>query len=279
MTRPRIAIPLPTSTDDDYNNRCWKQYASAVEQSGGTPVAIALEQEPAIIARQAASCSGILLPGSPADVFPQKYGEEAHPKTATRDPSREAVDELLLQDAFNLRKPLLGICYGHQSMNVWKGGTLIQHLETGVDHTPGRSIEDAHQVVISASARHLHTAYGGGTVSVNSSHHQAVAVPGGGLHVAAHVAEDGTVEGVEGEEGFVVGVQWHPERTFATQPGSQRLFEDFVQAARNWKAPYADGPVEGSSSPHALPLASRGKGELLEASDGRDFGSPRALKP
>jgi putative glutamine amidotransferase len=152
----------------------------------------------------------------------------------------------LLQDAFNLHKPLLGVCYGHQSMNVWKGGTLVQHLETGVNHTPGRAIEDAHEVLLGSDARHLRSAFDSSTAQVNSSHHQAVAIPGDGLRLAAYVAEDGVVEAVEAEEGFVVGVQWHPERTFATQAASQRLFADFVQAASEWRTPHL-GDADGSA--------------------------------
>jgi putative glutamine amidotransferase len=233
-TKPRIAIPLPTATDDDYNERCWKQYADAISHSGGTPVKISLDQEPSAIARQAASCSGVLLPGSPADVHPQRYGQQAHPETKERDALRESTDELLLQDAFNLHKPLLGICYGHQYLNVWRGGSLVQHLQTSVNHTPGRSVEDAHRVVLDPSAVHLQAAYGASLAQVNSSHHQAVAIPGDGLKLAAYVEEDGVVEAVEAGQGFVVGVQWHPERTFATQAGSRRLFADFVEAARQW---------------------------------------------
>ena len=240
---PRIAIPLPTSTDQEYNARCWTQYADAVEQSGGVAVAVPLEQEPSAIARLVAGCSGVLLPGSPADVYPQKYGEAPHPKTAPRDRLREAADELLLQDAFNLRKPLLGICYGHQSMNVWKGGSLVQHLETSVNHTPGRSIVDAHPVALAPEARHLRAAYEGETAHVNSSHHQAVATAGDGLRPAGRVAADGVLEAVEAPEGFVVGVQWHPERTFATDAGSRRLFADFVRAAGEWQAPLTDEPT------------------------------------
>lgn len=249
--KPRIAIPFPTSTDDEYNDRCWKQYADAIEQSGGVAVPIVLDQQPSAIARQVSSCSGVLLPGSPADVHPQKYGESPHPETSPRDVLREAADELLLQDAFNLHKPLLGVCYGHQSMNVWKGGTLVQHLETAIDHTPGRAVEDAHEVFFRSDARHLRAAFGSSTAQVNSSHHQAVATPGDGLHLAAYVAEDGVVEAVEAEEGFVVGVQWHPERTFATKAASRRLFSEFVQAASEWHAPYiedANGSA-GSSRP------------------------------
>lgn len=237
MDRPRIAIPLPTSGDPSYNERCWQQYAQAVEQSGGRPILVDLDQTPAEIAGLAASCSGVLLPGSPADICPQRYGQQAHAQTAATDVKREAADELLLQDAFNLHKPVLGICYGHQSMNVWRGGTLVQHLETVVDHAPGRTIAEAHAIELAAEARHVKEAFDGSQTQVNSSHHQAVATPGDGLRPVARVPEDGTLEAVESEEGFVVGVQWHPERTFTTHAASRRLFQSFVQAAEAWQVP------------------------------------------
>ena len=236
QVRPRIAIPIPCSDDPEYSARCWPQYATAIEESGGEPVEVRLDQEPAAIARLAAGCAGILLPGSHADIDPQKFGEAKHGKTAERDVLREAADELLLQDAFNLRKPLFGICYGHQSMNVWKGGSLVQHLETGVNHTPGRSIEAAHRLSVLPEAEHVREAFAGSAEqAVNSSHHQAVARAGDGLRVTAIAPEDGTIEAVEGQGLFTVGVQWHPERTFATQASSKKLFADFVEAARQWK--------------------------------------------
>jgi putative glutamine amidotransferase len=236
LPRPRIAIPQPCSDDSEYSARSWPQYARAVEESGGEPVEVRLDQDPAEIARQISACSGILLPGSHADVDPQKFGEGKHPKTAERDVLREAADELLLQDSFNLRKPLFGICYGHQSMNVWKGGSLLQHLETPVNHAPGRSVDEAHALALLPAARHLRAAFAGlEQPRVNSSHHQAVARAGDGLRVTAISPEDGTIEAVEGEGLFTVGVQWHPERTFATQESSRKLFREFVDAARAWK--------------------------------------------
>ena len=230
---PRIAIPEPTSTEPDYNQRSWPQYARAVEACGAVPVPIRLSESPATVANLAASCSGVLLPGSPADVNPQKYGQEPVPECAPADSAREAVDELLLQDAFNLRKPLLCVCYGTQSLNVWKGGTLAQHLTTSINHEAGREIVEAHPVAIPATTEHLKAF--NPSITVNSSHHQAIAIPGDGLDVVA-TALDGTIEAVEQSGNhFVLGVQWHPERTFAVDPTSQSIFRDFVGAARTWK--------------------------------------------
>ncbi|QNI31531.1 gamma-glutamyl-gamma-aminobutyrate hydrolase family protein [Alloacidobacterium dinghuense] len=229
---PRIAIPEPTSAEPDYNQGSWPQYAHAVEACGAVAVPIPLAASPATVAKLVASCSGVLLPGSPADVNPQKYGQEPARECAPADSAREAVDELVLQDAFNLHKPLLGICYGTQSLNVWKGGTLAQHLTTSINHKAGRETIEAHPISIPGTAEHL-KAFAPG-ITVNSSHHQAIKIPGDSLDVAA-TAPDGTIEAVEQRgEHFVLGVQWHPERTPST-PASQAIFQSFVDAARAWK--------------------------------------------
>jgi len=233
MTSPRIAIPEPTSTEPDYNERSWPQYARAVEACGGVAVPVSLSESPATVAKLVATCSGVLLPGSPADVNPQKYGQAAIPECAAADGAREAVDELLLQDAFNLHKPLLCICYGTQSLNVWKGGTLTQHLTTAINHKAGREVVEAHPVAITSRAEHLRDF--APSLAVSSSHHQAIATPGDGLDVIA-TAADGTVEAIEQRgKHFVLGVQWHPERTYAESPASQAIFRQFVDAARSWK--------------------------------------------
>jgi putative glutamine amidotransferase len=230
---PRIAIPEPTSTESDYNQRSWPQYAQAVEACGAIAVPVSLSESPANVAKLVASCSGVLLPGSPADVNPQKYGQDAIPECAAADPAREAVDELLLQDAFNLHKPLLCICYGTQSLNVWKGGTLAQDLVTSINHKAGREIVEAHPVAIPDGTEHFKDFVP--EIIVNSSHHQAIAIPGDGLDVIA-TAPDGTIEAIEQPgEHFVLGVQWHPERTFSANSASKAIFHDFVQAVRDWK--------------------------------------------
>lgn len=234
MTPPRIAIPEPTSGDKPYNERAWPQYARAVEASGGIAVKVPLASTPAETARLVSSCEGVLLPGSGADVNPEKYGQERIAECGPADPAREAVDELLMQDAANLYKPLLGICYGFQAWNVWRGGTLIQHLNTEVNHRPGREVRDAHSVDLAEQSK-LGRIVGGSRLIVNSSHHQGLERPGDGLAVVARSAKDGLIEGVEGIEGqFVIAVQWHPERSFDYDHASKALFEAFVAAAAEW---------------------------------------------
>jgi putative glutamine amidotransferase len=232
---PRIAIPEPSSTDIKYNERSWRQYADAVRTSGGEPVKIPLTASPSEVAQMASLCEGVLLPGSGADVNPEKYGHARIPECAEPDAAREAVDELLMQDAANLHKPLLGICYGIQSWNVWRGGTLIQDLKTRVNHKPGREVRKAHRISIAGSSR-IAKITGETELVVNSSHHQALDQPGDGLTVTARSVDDDVIEAVEGTgEQFVVAVQWHPERTFDTDPASRALFAAFIKAAARWQ--------------------------------------------
>lgn len=237
MKKPRIAIPEPTSGDAAYNARSWPQYAKAVEESGGIAVKVPLSASQAEVAKLVASCEGVLLPGSGADVDPEKYGEERISECAAADPAREAVDELLIQDASNLHKPFFGICYGFQSWNVWHGGRLIQDLRTAVNHKPGREVRDAHMVEIAEGSK-IESVTGENRLMVNSSHHQGVARAGDDLTVVARSPEDGLIEAVERTgEAFAVAVQWHPERIFESDPASRAMFAAFVQAAGAWRPP------------------------------------------
>src|SRR5215469_7765999 len=186
--KPRIAIPEPCSYDREYSNRSLPAYLHSIEQSGGEPVVIPLGLAPEEMARRITHCSAVLLPGSKADIDPQKYSAEPHPRNASPDPLRDSADELLLQDAYNMRKPVFGICYGLQALNVWRTGTLVQHIESRVNHSPADKAAPAHDVVIvpdSLLAGELGSTKTGNLIAVNSSHHQAVDVAGDGLRVVA----------------------------------------------------------------------------------------------
>jgi putative glutamine amidotransferase len=234
--KPRIAIPLPHSANREYSERVLPQYEQAVERAGGEPVRIPLDRPPAETMKLIERCDGVLLPGSRADVDPQKYGAERDPHTNPPDPPRDKADELLLQDAYNMRKPLLGICYGLQILNVYRSGTLRQHIESAIDHT---ARDQTHEVQVDARSRLGHILHaaealpkGPPALQVNTSHHQAASAVGDGLRVAAK-APDGTIEAVEGTapDHFVLAVQWHPERSLE-EPASLAIFRALVEAAR-----------------------------------------------
>ena len=247
MTKPRIAVPIP-SMDPEYSSQAWIQYASAIERSGGEAVEVPLGEPPSATAKLIAGCQGILLPGSGADVNPQKYGQEPIAECAAADLARENVDELLLQDAHNMGKPIFTICFGTQMLNVWRGGTLVQHLTPGsVNHKAGRKVPVAHIAAVDADSllgkivavEEITKRDGEVLLPVNSSHHQAIESAGDGLRVTARTPEDGVVEAIENAPdglggSFVVGVQWHPERTFDDSAASRALFARFIAEAAAW---------------------------------------------
>jgi putative glutamine amidotransferase len=238
----RIVIPEPTTGDTEYNQRSLPPYLAALQSAGATPIVVPLHEAQDRVAKLLANAHGILLPGSGFDVDPERYGEERIPECGPADAGRTAVDELLLQDAFNLNKPILAICHGLQTLNVWRNGTLIQDIETvvktPVNHSPGRSVADAHPVKIARGSRleglRTQSEDAGG---VNSSHHQAIGRLGDNLVVTATSPEDGVIEAVEldSSDHFVVGVQWHPERTYTASAFSRAIFGAFVKAASVWE--------------------------------------------
>jgi putative glutamine amidotransferase len=264
---PRIAIPLPHSTDHEYAERAIPQYERAVQLAGGEPVRIPLDRKPADVMKIIERCDAILLPGSKADIDPAKFDAPRSAHTSSSDPRRDTVDELLLQDAYNMRKPILGICYGLQSLNVYRSGTLVQHIpeflpeaaRARVNHEAGRNVAVAHSVEIagdsrlagivkpeagsrrgydSESATSTTSASASPTdkvvVPVNSSHHQSADAIGDTLRMVARCPDDGIIEALEGTspDHFVLAVQWHPERSVDTDEPSRAIFRALVEAAK-----------------------------------------------
>jgi putative glutamine amidotransferase len=165
------------------------------------------------------------------------------PHTAGADPGRDAVDEILLQDAYQRRKPILGICYGLQSLNVYRRGSLIQHipaflpedLRAKVNHEAGRTVPVAHTVEIESDSK-LGTILGRRDermITVNSSHHQSADMVGDGLRISARCPDDGIIEALEGtaSDHFVLAVQWHPERSVDEDEASRAIFRALTIAA------------------------------------------------
>jgi putative glutamine amidotransferase len=247
LMKPRIAIPLPHGSDPEYAERAIPQYDRAVELSGGEPVHIPLDRTPGEVMKLIERCDAVLLPGSKADVDPAKFGAAKHPKTEASDPKRDTVDELLLQDAYNMRKPVLGICYGLQILNVYRSGTLVQHIESPVNHGAGRKVAVAHDVEIEPGSKLGEILGISGTIPANSSHHQSANVIGDGLKITARCPQDGIIEALEGmsPDHFVVAVQWHPERSFDEDEHSRAIFRALVEAARQ-KHEQLVGEFEGT---------------------------------
>ena len=244
---------MPHSLEREYAERAIPQYEHAVKLAGGEPVRIPLDRTPAEVAKLIENCDGVLLPGSKADVDPARFYAARSPQTAAADPRREAIDDILLKDAYQRRKPVLGICYGLQSLNVHRAGSLVQHIpdflpedtRAKVNHDAGRKVAIAHTVeiernsrlaeIVAAQNRSLRSEVRGPvTVPVNSSHHQSADVVGNGLRIVARCPDDGIIEALEGtsSDHFVVAVQWHPERSVDEDDASRSIFRVLVEESR-----------------------------------------------
>src|SRR6202521_3118169 len=184
---PRIAIPVPHSGDREYAERSLPQYERAVEMAGGEPVRIPLDQPPAEVMKLIERCDAVLLPGSKADVDPAKYDAPRDPQTSSPDAGRDTVDELLLQDAYNMRKPILGICYGLQTLNVYRSGTLVQHIESHINHAAGRTVPVAHTVEVNPGSKLAEIVGGRGfSRASESSKERGALAPEGALVIAVN---------------------------------------------------------------------------------------------
>ncbi len=244
--RVRVGIPYRTLKEQLASERkSYDMYAEAVRQAGGEPVEVPLGLAAAELSDLAGILDAVVLPGSPADVDPMKYGAERHAKCGDADADRERTDFALLEDALREHKPVLAICYGIQSLNTFLGGSLIQDIpsevETKIRHEwkrrRFRAPEPFHPVRVERGSR-FYELVQASEIRVNSSHHQSIRKPGRDLRVTA-TAPDGVVEAVEwtGDGNWVTGVQWHPERMIKKDAVARALFESLVAAARKAAVP------------------------------------------
>jgi putative glutamine amidotransferase len=238
---PRVGIPWRTREEERQGNvEKLNHYFLAVRRAGGDPCHVSLAWDDEELGKRAAQMDAFVLPGSPADVDPARYGEPRHQKTVTVDADRDRTDSVLLQHALAAHKPVLAICYGCQILNVHQGGTLLQDIPSEKPATEAHGKTDLaasatkgdleHPATLLAGSQ-LEKLAGGTEVRINSSHHQSIDRPGEKLLVTAESA-DGIIEGVELKSpgDWVIGVQWHPER-MPDDAFSQKLFADFVSAA------------------------------------------------
>lgn len=230
--RPLIGITERLNAENNFYLR--RHYAEAVEAAGGIPIHIPLIPNREYLSALCDRLDGLMLSGSNSDLDPVYFGEEPHPKLGPVIPERDETDLLLLEIAEQRAMSVLGICFGMQSLNVARGGSLVQDIETQVvnpiKHDQGQVYDrPSHQIEIEGNSLLAQLA-GGVTVRVNSSHHQAVKNVGRNLRVIARAA-DGVIEAIVDARAdrFVLGVQWHPEIGWRRDKFSQAIFGRFIE--------------------------------------------------
>ena len=242
--RPLIGIPmrLEVSTDRFYLAR---YYSEAVEAAGGTPVHISLIPKVDYIESVVANLDGLVLPGSDSDVDPLRYGREPHQGLGAVHSIKDETDLLLIAAAERRSLPVLAICFGMQVLNVARGGTLIQDINSqvpgAIKHEQGVPRDrPSHRVTLESGSR-LSEIAGERELVVNSHHHQAVENVGRDLVVVSK-ASDGLIEALEDprRDRFIVAVQWHPELGWKEDRFSEKLFKAFVAEAGSAKSSQAD---------------------------------------
>jgi putative glutamine amidotransferase len=216
--RPKIGITTSPRREADY----YLTYGRAVEAAGAQ--AVYLPPGSASVGE----LDGLLLPGG-WDVDPALYGEKPDPQIGDIDPELDETEIRLFKLARTEHIPVLGICRGQQVINVAMGGTLIQHLEGHEVRAFGRK-HLAHTAEVDPASE-LGRVADGREIKVNSLHHQAVRSVAPGLRQTA-TGDDGTIEGLESDDGLIVAVQCHPEELTGDLPWAKKLFERFVARAR-----------------------------------------------
>jgi putative glutamine amidotransferase len=212
---------------------CTAAYVDAVTRAGGDPVIV----PPVLLDDESASArlsrfDGLLLTGG-GDIDPALYGQETRPEVKHVSPARDEFEIPLVRAAIERGTPTLCICRGLQVLNVALGGTLHQHISDREELVAHRNEDGTdgvlHEIRAQPGSRVM-KAMGVEWARTLSHHHQALADLGSGL-VAVAWAEDGLLEGVELDDGWILGVQWHAEATAAADPTQQAVFDALVREA------------------------------------------------
>jgi putative glutamine amidotransferase len=232
--RPLIAIPsrfaASTSALRYAAEVSARELVAAVYAAGGEPVQVhpdgSLTDDQ--VSQRLAFADGILLPGG-GDMSSRWFGQDPHPSLYDVDEEQDAFDLAVARVALGSGVPLLAVCRGLHVVNVARGGALVQDMDSHEEDPMSHHRHRVHHVTVDQGSRLA--AVVGESIEVSCYHHQALATLGSGLVVTAR-AEEGVVEGADlpSAPGWFLGVQWHPEDTWRTDPKQLAIFEALVAA-------------------------------------------------
>lgn len=244
MKKPVIGITCSVEEKEDRKRKypiifpfdyLKRSYYLAIEKAGGVPVLFPNLKDLGLIDYFLELVDGLLLSGG-YDVKPECYGERLGHKSVKLTPDRDKFELALVRKARKRKIPILGICRGHQLINVAFGGTLYQDLSLRAGktfkHKSGKILDyqKKHRVVIKKGSK-LFYILGKKEMEVNTSHHQIIKDTAPGFIPTAWSKEDGVIEGLESQKDrYLLSVQWHPEVNFG-EKNSRLLFESLVRSA------------------------------------------------
>ena len=209
-----------------------ERYLVAIERAGAIPVVLSAHRTKSTVPRLLGILNGLVLSGGNFDIHPRYYGERPIEELGEIKAARTEFELEITRAALKRNLPVLGICGGAQAINVALGGSLYQDIEAqlpdaGPHERSSQSRRSGHPIRVNAGTR-LFSIVERSSLTVNSSHHQAVKRLGRDLIINA-VADDGVIEGIEStQHRFVLGVQWHPEVLAPRQRLQRRIFSSFV---------------------------------------------------
>ena len=216
--RERPLVLVLMGDDDPSPYRSW------IEAAGGEPRLVDVER----FERGLMSADALVVSGSHTDIHPALYGQPNEASVGDLSLERDRRDLGAVRAALAQDVPIVGICRGHQLLNIAFGGTLDQDI--GSRREPTLVHREAEHAVTTAPQSLARRLLGRGA-TVTSGHHQAARAIGRGLRVSS-TSPDGVVEMLElPSRRFAMGVQWHPERQSADTAGG-RLAAALVEAAR-----------------------------------------------
>ena len=236
--KPVIGL-IPLYDDEKESYWMLPGYMELLECCGALPLMLPLSQDPSTLDACLTLCDGLLMTGG-HDVAPALYGAAASPLCGSPCLPRDSMEGYLFQKAILLDMPVLGICRGIQLMNALLGGTLYQDLPaehpSPVEHHMSPPYDRGiHSVTVLADTP-LAAIIGAGEHMVNSYHHQAIQTLAPPLRSMA-LSEDGLVEAVcLPEQSFIMGLQWHPEFSYLSNPESMAIGRAFVAQCADYHA-------------------------------------------
>lgn len=210
-------------------------YLKVIEAAGGIPVILPLNQSQETLRQLISTFDGFLFTGGP-DVHPFYFGEETQAHCGNVSPRRDTFEMALLPLVMEAKKPILGICRGVQLINIALGGDIYQDIPSQfpedfpIAHSQPFYYDIPSHTVQVVPGTLLASLTENSVLKVNSMHHQAVRRVAPGLTVSAYAANH-LIEAIEKPEyPYLLGVQWHPEYLWESDPVGKKIFDTFVGA-------------------------------------------------